>query len=119
MRKNFEQQYVIGQIPIDKIEIDTRCRDEIPKILFALKHIYCNTEVKEKIFEVLEKIIPENVDKSNGRPGMYLWNILVLGVLRVSNNWDYDKLQDIVNNHDTIRKFLGHSDWIDKYKYPL
>jgi len=52
---------------------------------------------------------------------MDLWKILVLGTMRLSCNWDYDKLQNMANNHYTIRLFLGHSDersW-DGYKYNL
>ena len=33
-------------------------------------------------------------------------------------NWDYDKLQDIVNNHKTMRQMLGH-EIIDDKIYPL
>jgi hypothetical protein len=53
-------------------------------------------------------MIPDNVDRSNGRLGLGLWNILVLGTLRLCCNWDYDKLQEIANNHRTLRQMLGH-----------
>ena len=41
---------------------------------------------------------------------MNLWNIFVMGVLRLDLNWDYDRLHDQVNNHLQIRQMLGHSD---------
>ena len=39
---------------------------------------------------------------------MALWRILVLGVLRLNLNWDYDRLHEMVNQHRTIRQMLGH-----------
>ena len=50
---------------------------------------------------------------------MELWKILVLGTLRINCNWDYDKLHDIVNNHKTLRKMLGHGSFDENYYYPL
>jgi hypothetical protein len=54
-------------------------------------------------------IVPDDVDTNNGRSGMDLWKILILGTLRLSCNWDYDKLLDIANNHRTLRLMLGHN----------
>ena len=108
-----------GQTPIDQIKIDMRARDEIPKLLLGLQHIFCNKELREKVFTVLETMVPENKKKKNGRPGMELWKILVMGTIRLNCNWDYDKLQDIVNNHRNIRQMLGHG-FMDNYQpYPL
>ena len=119
MRKNFEPQLTFGQTPIDQIKIDMRARDEIPKLLLGLQHIYCNQELREKVFNVLKTMVPENVDSKNGRLGMELWKILVMGTIRLNCNWDYDKLQDIVNNHKTIRQMLGHGLMDDDQTYPL
>lgn len=41
---------------------------------------------------------------------MSLWNILVMGVLRLDLNWGYDRLQEQVDSHKTIRQMLGHAD---------
>ena len=109
MRKIIENQMEIGQIPFSEIKIDLKSRDEIPKILLGLKHIYQNEELFDRVCAVLKKLIPNNIDKSNGRPGMHLWRILVLGAIRLGCNWDYDKLHDIANNHNTIRQIMGHS----------
>ena len=53
-------------------------------------------------------MVPANVDANNGRPGMSLWKILVMGVLRLNLNWDYYRLLEMVNQHKTIRQMLGH-----------
>ena len=91
MRKTIEQQLKIGETNIKSIEFDPRSRDEIPKLLKGLQYIYCTPEINEKVFAILENIIPEGTDKNNGRPGMELWKILVLGTIRLNCNWDYDK----------------------------
>lgn len=109
MRKLIDPQLKIGQRDIQNIEIDLDCRDEIPQVLLGLQHIYSDKKLRERVFAILAKIVPVNVDAKNGRPGMDLWKILVLGTLRLNCNWDYDKLHDIANNHLKIREFLGHS----------
>ena len=68
---------------------------------------------------VLEEIIPEDTDSDNGRPGMDMWKILVLGTLRLCCNWDYDKLMEIANNHRILRQMLGHGIMDQDYNYAL
>jgi transposase, IS5 family len=109
MRKVIENQLKIGQVDISNIEIDINCRDEIPQLLMGLKAIYSDRKQRNEVFKILKGMVPENVDASNGRPGMDLWKILVLGTLRLNCNWDYDKLHNIANNHKKVREFLGHS----------
>ena len=117
--KSKNPQMKLGEIDIGRIEFDLRCRDEIPKMLIGFQHIYTTPELREEIFKVLENLIPQNIDKNNGRPGMQLWQILVMGSLRLNCNWDYDKLQDIVNNHSTVRQMLGISTLEDHIKFHL
>ena len=119
MRKIIDIQMKFGEVDIAKIEFDLRSRDEIPKLLMGLQEIYCNQKVRDKVFTVLRDLIPKSVDQNNGRRGMDLWKILVLGTLRLCCNWDYDKLMDIANNHRTLRLMLGHSSVYDDYYYPL
>lgn len=78
MRKVQQQQMKLGEVAVSKIALDMRSRDEIPKLLMGLQHIYCTREIREEVFAILEDIIPEKTNKNNGRLGMDLWNILVL-----------------------------------------
>ncbi len=119
MRKIIEPQMTFGQTPIDQIKIDVRSRDEIPKLLLGLQHIYCNQELRDKAFAIIKKIIPKEIDSNNGRRGMDLWKILVMGTIRLNCNWDYDKLQEIANNHKILRQMLGHGMMDDGTTYPL
>jgi len=43
-------------------------------------------------------MVPQGVDSNNGRPGMDLWKILVLGALRLNLSWDYDRLHEMANH---------------------
>lgn len=118
MRKIEPPPLQFGEVDISRIQFDLRSRDEIPKLLMGLQHIYTTTQLKEEVFTILETMIPQGIDPNNGRPGMYLWQILVLGVIRLNCDWDYDKLQEIANNHRILRKMLGH-DVLNEYYYPL
>jgi IS5 family transposase len=119
MRKAKESQMKLGEVDISQIKFDPRARDEIPKLLMGLQYIWCTPELREKVFKILQKIIPEHTDPTTGRPGMELWKILVLGTLRLNCNWDYDKVQEIANQHNTLRQMLGHAFMDQSYYYKL
>jgi hypothetical protein len=112
-------QLQIGKVDISEIKFDPKSRDDIPQLLRGLQHLYSDKELKKRIFKLLEDSISSDKDRKNGRPGLCLWNILVMGALRLNLNWDYDRLHEQVNHHDTIRQMLGHSDFVDKYRYHL
>ena len=107
MRIVTNPQMTFGGVDISKIKFDLRCRDEIPKMLLGFQEIYITKELRDKVFNILEDMIPVKVDKTTGRLGMELWTILVLGSLRLNCNWDYDKVHDSVNNHKNIRQMIG------------
>ncbi|MDM8556814.1 hypothetical protein QUF75_18970 [Desulfococcaceae bacterium HSG7] len=90
MCKVIEPQMEIGEISIADIKIDLRSRDEIPKVLIGLQELYCDRSLRKKVFEALKDMVPEKVNPDKGRRGMNLWTILVLGVLRLICNRDYD-----------------------------
>jgi hypothetical protein len=119
MRHIVNPQTLLGQVNISEITFDPRSRDEIPKLLRGLQYIYCTEEIRKRVFAVLKEMVPRGVDMNNGRPGMELWKILVMGTIRLNCNWDYDKLKEIVDNHLTIRQMLGHPDFSDTYRYPI
>jgi len=119
MRKIIDMQMKIGETAIASIQFDPKSRDEIPKLLRGLQAIYCNREVRTLVFEALTELIPPHIDIKNGRRGMDLWKIFVLGALRLTCNWDYDKLHEIANNHMTLRQMLGHGRMDASYQYEL
>jgi len=109
MRKRFELQLRIGQTPISEIYIPQKSKNALDQLISAMKEIYCNNEYNDKIFSIIEKYLPK-VDRNNGRPGMNLWTIFVLGQVRMSLGLSYDMLQNLSNNHLLLRKLLGFSE---------
>ena len=116
MRVVQHPQMSIGEVDVSRITFDARSRDDIPKILRGLQHLYTDTSLRAAVFELLAEQIAPKINKDNGRPGMTLWSILVCGVVRLDLNIDYDHLQELVNHHDTLREMLGHGTF-DKEHY--
>jgi hypothetical protein len=114
-----EPNMFVGNVDISKITFDPKSRDDIPQILKGLQHIYITPSIRKEVFKLLKKHILPEIDKNNGRPGMDLWKIFVIGVLRLDLNFDYDLLHNIINNHKQIRQMLGHPDFYDDYYYHL
>ena len=117
MRVVRDAQMKIGEIDVSQIKFDLRSRDDIPKVLRGLQHLYMNAPLREKIFALLENEIAPKVNKRNGRPGMTLWHILVFGVLRLDLNIDYDRLHELSNQHRTLRQMLGHGLYDEDKEY--
>ncbi len=118
MRVIQNSQMLVGEADISQIKFDLKSRDDIPKILKGLQHLYMDLPLRTKIFQLLEAEISPAVSKRNGRPGMALWKILVCGVVRLDLNADYDRLHELVNQHITLREVLGHGPFDDKnYNY--
>jgi hypothetical protein len=109
MRKIYEPQLKLGQVPIEDIVFDLRSRDEITELLLCFQAIYTDRDLRNEVFEILQKITPPHVDRKNGRPGMDYWAVFVLGTLRLVCNWDFDKLVEIANNHKRLRMMLSHT----------
>ena len=101
-------QMEIGEVDVSKVKFDLKSRDDIPKILRGLQHLYVNLELRTKLFELLQAEVLPKTDKGNGRPGMTLWRIFVCGVIRLDLNIDYDRLHELVNQHKRLREMLGH-----------
>jgi IS5 family transposase len=109
----------LGEVDLSNMLIDARCRDDIPKILLGLQYIYNTPHLRIKVYDLLLELLPKGTDCNNGRPGMNLWSIFVLGVLRLNLNADYDRIHDLANNHKLIRTALGESNWGDTNNYRL
>jgi len=122
MRKHFEQQTKIGVELISEVDLSMRSRDQLPQLLAGLQYIFVTPEVNKSVFNLLEsKICSKN--NHTGRPGLSLWEILVLGAVRLNLNIDYDRLHYMSNSDQKIRGILGvHSitaDWDLGKEYKL
>ena len=108
MRVVQNTQMHIGEVDVSRIVLDAKSRDDIPQILRGLQYLYQDPAKRAKLFELLESEMAPKIDKRTGRPGMTLWSIFVCGVIRLDLNIDYDRLHELVNQHNTIRQMLGH-----------
>ena len=117
MREVHRRQFQIGQVPIEKIWINPKSRDDIPAVLKGLQYIWSDEKLRARLFALLDEHIVPETDRTVGRPGMELWQVLVLGVLKQGLGCDFDRLHDLANHHETIRAFLGHSDFGDRTRY--
>jgi len=106
MRKHFEHQLELGITPISEVEISTKTSHELPQLLIGLQHIFVTPALNEEVFSILsEKVLGDK--KATGRNGMSLWEILVLGSVRLNLDTDYEFLHDLANNHIVLRGILG------------
>ena len=119
MREVIKSQMKFGEVAIGDVKFDIRSRDEIPKLLIGLQAMHDDLDVRNQIFAALRDLVPAKINPNNGRRGMDLWKILVLGTLRLICNWDYDKLMEIANEHRTLRLMLGHGTMDDDFRYAL
>jgi len=106
MRKRFEHQLVLGQLPIEETPVPLKSRDSLVPLVASLKEIFMVPEWNESVFEILEQKILSN-KKRTGRPGMNLWQIFVLAQVRNCLNIGYADLQHMANYNKLIRQLMG------------
>ena len=117
MRQVRDPQMKLGEVRIEDIRLNLKSRDDIPALLLGLQHLYADERFRVRLFELLEEHILPGTDRSVGRPGMEMWRILVMGVVKQGLGCDFDRLHELVNEHKTLRRFLGHADVWDEYQY--
>jgi len=122
MRKHFEQQTKIGVELIEEVDLKMRSRDQFPQLLAGLQYVFVTPGVNTSVFKLLEERICSK-NNHTGRPGLSLWEILVLGAVRLNLNIDYDRLHYMSNSDQKLRGILGvHSttpDWDLGKEYKL
>jgi IS5 family transposase len=106
MRQRFNPQPDLQITPIEKIVLPLKSRDELPPILAALQWIWMHPTLKAQILALLEvRVLGEK--KATGRTGMDLWQILVLGVVRLGLDADWDRMEHLANYDLLLRQMLG------------
>ena len=55
--------------------------------------------------------------RKHGRRGLNYLEIVVLAAARLGCNLDYDKLQDLVENHRSLRQIMGIGDWQEEVDF--
>ena len=98
-------------LPISEVTLNLECRDEIIPILRALQHIYADAGLRRELLALVGKDVNGDTSRKRGRRGMNYWEIAVLAATRLGCNLDYDKLQDLAENHRRLRQIMGIGDW--------
>lgn len=106
MRHRFESEPGLNLTPIEKIVLPLRSRDELPPILAGLQWLWMHPTLKDEILGLLERRLLTD-KQATGRTGMDLWQILVLGVVRLGLDANYDRLEHIANYDTLLRQMLG------------
>ncbi len=113
MRLAFDPQLQLDCPGITDVRLNTDCRDEIIPILRALQHIYGRPELRDELLDAVAHDVNAITRADQGRPGMAYWSILVLGAVRLGCNLDYDRLQDLAEEHRSLRRIMGIDGWCD------
>jgi hypothetical protein len=111
MRKAMDRQQRLDCQPVVKVKLNLGCRDEIIPILMALQHIYSQPELRDEILRAVAADVNRRSSRKRGRRGMDYWPILVLAAVRLGCNLNYDKLQDLAEQHRALRQIMGIGDW--------
>ncbi len=111
MRKTFDRQKRLDCSSVLEVPLNLNCRDEIVPILRALKHIYSQPKLRQQILQAIARDVNRTTSRRRGREGMDYWQILVLAAVRLGCNLDYDKLQDLAEQHRALRHIMGIGDW--------
>lgn len=111
MRKHYERQYRFDRSPIAEVTLNVECRDEIVPVLAGLKHVYTQPQLRRKVVELVAADLNQDTRRDVGRKGMDDWQVVVLAAVRLGCNYDYDKLQDLVENHRALQGVMGIGSW--------
>lgn len=117
MRLRFNPQPRLDCPPIDEVKLNMNCRDEIIPILRALQHIYGDSKVRRDLLDLVGEDVNRATSNEHGRPGMDYWQITVLAAVRLGCNVDYDKLQDLAEQHRNLRLLMGIGDWQEEVDF--
>jgi hypothetical protein len=99
------------------VKLNLDCRDEIIPILRALQHLYAADSLRRELLALVGKDVNGDTSRKHGRRGMNYWEITVLASARLGCNLDYDKLQDLAENHRRLRHIMGIGDWQDEVDF--
>jgi hypothetical protein len=106
MRQPYSPQPDLNIVPIEQIVLPRKSRDELPPILAGLQWLWMHPTLKAEILGLLEARVLAG-KRATGRTGMELWQILVLGVVRLGLAADWDRLEHIANYDALVRQMLG------------
>lgn len=111
MRKAYSTQTRLDCQTVLDVQLNLDCRDELIPILVALQHVYGQPELRDSVLDLIKLDVVGKARDDRGREGLDYWQILVLAAVRLGCNLDYDKLQDLAEQHRALRHMMGIGDW--------
>ena len=106
MRIPHQKQQYLGCPAISQVTLNTNCRDRMIPILRSLQHLYSQPQLRQQALDLIKQDVVGDADPNRGRPGLTLWQILVLAAVRLGCDCTYDHLQDLAENHNNLRHIL-------------
>jgi len=104
-------------LAIAEVKLNLNCRDEIIPILRALQHVYEDDGLRRELVGLVGKDVNKSSSRKRGRRGLTYWEIIVLAAVRLGCDLNYDKLQDLAENHRSLRQIMGIGDWQDEVDF--
>ena len=111
MRKPYSNQKRFDCNTVEQVELNLNCRDEIIPVLRCLQHIYGKPTLRQEILHLVALDVNRDSRSDRGREGLDYWQVLVLAGVRLGCDFDYDKLQDLAEQHRALRHVMGLGDW--------
>lgn len=112
MRIPHRNQQYLGCPAVTQVVLNPNCRDRMIPILRALQQIYSQPQLRRQALDLVARDVVGDADPDSGRPGLTLWQILVLASVRLGCNFTYDHLQDLAENHANLRQIMQvMQDW--------
>jgi transposase, IS5 family len=117
VRLRYQEQPRLDCPEVSRVQLNLKCRDEIIPILQALQHVYKDTTSRRQLLDSVGKDVCGGCSRKLGRKGLDYWSITVLAAVRLGCNLDYDKLQNLAEEHRTLRMMMGIGDWEEKVDF--
>lgn len=117
MRRRFSSQTRLDCQTIAEVQLNQNCRDEIIPVLRALQHVYSQGQLRDQILNLVAQDVNEHSRSDRGREGLDYWQVVVLAAARLGCNLDYDKLQDLAEQHRALRQIMGIGDWQEQVDF--
>src|SRR5215468_10314950 len=110
-------QQRLDSLGVARVKLNLNCRDEIVPILRALQHLYANVALRDELLQWVGQDVNQRTSRKRGRRGLNYWEITVLAAARLGCNLDYDKLQDLAENHRRLRQIMGLGEGPEKVDF--
>jgi transposase, IS5 family len=117
MRIAFDPQLRFHSTPIAEVRLNNYCRDEIIPILRSLQHIDTQPQLRDQLLDAVAQDVNATASPHRGRPGLDYWPILVLASVRLGCNLNYDRLQNLAEEHRSLRLIRGVGGWDDDISF--